>query len=55
MNSYDEWSRMRHPQSQFDYRYGTPYRFTNRQPKLAADKSLFTFKGHAVLQTLIRC
>ena len=39
----------------FDYRYGTKYRFLNKQPKHFADKSVLTFKGHAVYSTLIRC
>jgi len=39
----------------FDYRYEAKYRFTDRQPKHPEDTSLFTFKGHAVYSTLIRC
>jgi hypothetical protein len=39
----------------FDYRYGQRYRYTDRQAKHVADDSLFTFKGHKVYTTLIRC
>ena len=39
----------------FDYRYGSRYRFVNRQQKHFEDRSVFTFKGHAVYSTLIRC
>jgi hypothetical protein len=39
----------------FDYRYGVSYRQVNRQQKHFSDKSLFTFKGHQVYSTLIRC
>ncbi len=57
MNTYDEFQTIDPPRQQrdFDYRYGTPYRFVNRQPKHESDRSLFTFKGHQVYQTLIRC
>lgn len=57
MVSFEEFRRVKPPQQQpdFDYRYGTPYRFVNRQPKHPSDTSLFTFKGHDVYQTLIRC
>ena len=55
--SYDKFRTMQTPQQDpgFDYRYGSRYRFVNRQPKHFADKSVFTFKGHAVYSTLIRC
>ena len=57
MTTFDDFIKTKPPQQQadFDYRYGTPYRYVNKQPKHALDKSLFTFKGHAVYQTLIRC
>jgi len=38
----------------FDYR-GDRYPNTGRQTKHPQDKSLFTFMGHGVLSTLIRC
>lgn len=38
----------------FDYR-GQEYPFDKRIQKHPQDKSLFTFKGHTVLSTLIRC
>lgn len=38
----------------FDYR-GQSYPYNDKQTKHAEDKSLFTFKGHGVLSTLIRC
>lgn len=41
--------------SGFDYRW-QPYPFANRPVnKHPSDQSLFTFKGHQVLKTLIRC
>lgn len=38
----------------FDYRMDS-YGFNGRQTKHPQDKSVFTFMGHAVLSTLIRC
>ena len=54
---YDRFRGMHLPQQDpgFDYRYGVKYRQVNRQQKHFADKSLFTFKGHQVYSTLIRC
>ena len=40
--------------SGFDYRW-QPYPGANYMKKLAADRSVQTFRGHAVLGTLIRC
>ena len=57
MVSYDRFKRIKTPvqDNGFDYRYGASYRMTNRQPKHPDDSSIFTFKGHEVYQTLIRC
>lgn len=38
----------------FDYRM-QQYPYTNKQTKHQQDRSVFTFKGHEVLSTLIRC
>ena len=35
--------------------YGAKYPKANRQERHAADTSVFTFKGHSVYSTLIRC
>jgi len=55
--NYDRFRDMSLPRQDpnFDYRYGRKYRMLNKQPKHFADKSIFTFKGHAVYSTLIRC
>ena len=55
--SHDRYRDMQLPRQDgsFDYRYGHRYRYVNKQPKHFADKSVFTFKGHAVYSTLIRC
>lgn len=55
--SYDKFQHMQLPRQDpgFDYRYGSRYSNLNKQPKHFADKSVFTFKGHAVYSTLIRC
>ena len=57
MVSYERFMTERPPphDPQFDYRWGNQYRFLNRQKKHAADFSAFTFKGHQVYSTLIRC
>jgi len=38
----------------FDYRMQS-YQFKDKQTKHPSDRSVFTFKGHEVLSTLIRC
>ena len=55
--AYDRFRDMTLPRQDpgFDYRYGARYRMLDRQPKHFEDKSVFTFKGHAVYSTLIRC
>ena len=57
MVSYEKFMMITPPRQDgsFDYRYGNSYRMINRQPKHLDDKSIFTFKGHDVYQTLIRC
>ena len=54
---YDSFKSMTLPRQDpgFDYRYGVRYRMTDRQQKHYADRSVFTFKGHQVYSTLIRC
>lgn len=56
MTQPEKMSQIRLPRkSGFDYRY-MAYPFVNRQiVKHPSDQSLFTFKGHQVLKTLIRC
>eukprot|EP00347_Sterkiella_histriomuscorum_P003371 403364552 len=39
----------------YDYRWQQPYPWADRQVRHTEDTSIFTFKGHHVLQTLIRC
>jgi WD repeat-containing protein 23 len=50
---FDQFSRKTYRDDEFDYRYGTPPRL--RRPAHPADCSVMTYRGHTVLQTLIRC
>lgn len=55
MLSYQEARRELPVQtSGFDYRW-QEYPLLNRQHQLKVDRSIFTFKGHSVASTLIRC
>ena len=40
----------------WDYRWqNVPWKPASSNPKMAGDTSLMTYRGHSVLQTLIRC
>jgi WD repeat-containing protein 23 len=52
--TYREFRRTHRYQTGFDYRW-QPYPLENYHKRLAEDCSLLTFRGHQVLQTLIRC
>lgn len=51
---YREFRRTHRYHTGFDYRW-QPYPLTGYRKRLADDCSLLTFRGHEVLQTLIRC
>mmetsp|Transcript_26715 Transcript_26715/g.48123 ORF Transcript_26715/g.48123 Transcript_26715/m.48123 type:complete len:448 (+) Transcript_26715:2276-3619(+) len=51
---YRQFRRTHRYQTGFDYRW-QPYPLTNYRKRMAEDCSLLTFRGHEVLQTLIRC
>lgn len=51
---YKQYRRTHRYQTGFDYRW-QPYPFTDYRRRLSEDCSLLTFRGHEVLQTLIRC
>jgi WD repeat-containing protein 23 len=52
--NYRQFRRTHRYQTGFDYRW-QPYPLANYHKRLAEDCSLLTFRGHEVLQTLIRC
>ena len=57
MSDYESFRRDLKPLRRaygFDYR-GDHYPLANKQTKHPQDRSLFTFSGHGVLSTLIRC
>lgn len=57
MNDFETFAKKLKPlrrATNFDYR-GQSYPLKNSQTKHSQDRSVFTFKGHGVLSTLIRC
>lgn len=41
--------------SSYDYRYSRAYFDKSQRKKIPLDRSVFTFEGHEVVETLIRC
>ena len=54
MDSYRDFRQSHDYTTGFDYRWSS-YPLETYQKRLAADRSVMTFRGHQVLSTLIRC